>query len=69
MFFESCQIFGSIYNFKELLKDKLIIEIPENILNSSNGRAVIEFQLISKDKKYNPSLTFSFDIQPHSSII
>ena len=61
MFFESCQIFGSIYNFKELLKDKLIIEIPENILNSSNGRAIIEFQLISKDKNYNPSLTFKFN--------
>ena len=61
MFFESCKIFGSIYNFKDIPNDKLIIEIPKNILNRSIGRTVIEFELISNSEKIRSKI-FKFNV-------
>ena len=58
MFFESCEILNSFYNFKEIDNDKLIINVQDENFFKSKEKIIIEIKLISKYK----SIKFNFNV-------
>ena len=59
IYFESCELFGSIYNLKTA--EKLSIDIPEYIFAKSKERKIIQFKL-KRDTEPSLILIFKFNI-------
>lgn len=57
MFYESCEIFNSSYNFNKMKNNKLIINIPNEKFSQSKEKILVEIKLISK---YD-SIKFNFN--------
>ena len=59
IYFESCELFGSIYNLKTA--EKLSIDIPEYIFAKSKERKIIQFKL-KRDTEPSLILIFKFNV-------
>ena len=62
IFFESCKILGTIYNFNEILNDQVIIDIPDTVFDKSKEKKIIPFTLITSNEKLSKSLSYKFNI-------